>query len=79
MVPHEYPDELTTTETALTLYSRSLQAYTLRLWTESLKAAEERREHAYQHHTCCTGDLSLRRTRGRQRRTRSATTRLTLT
>ncbi|KAJ6544014.1 hypothetical protein B0H19DRAFT_1169334 [Mycena capillaripes] len=27
----------------IALYSRALQAYTLRLWTESLKAVEERR------------------------------------
>jgi hypothetical protein len=27
----------------MTLYARALQAYTLRLWTESLKAVEERR------------------------------------
>ncbi|KAJ7242596.1 hypothetical protein B0H12DRAFT_1132305 [Mycena haematopus] len=41
---------------AIILYSRALQAYTLRLWTETLKATEERR--AQKERERCSGTLT---------------------
>ncbi|KAF7337714.1 hypothetical protein MSAN_02245000 [Mycena sanguinolenta] len=51
--PHP-PDEAAANP--ITLYSRALQAYTLRLWTETLKAEEERC--AQKERESCSGALS---------------------
>ncbi|KAF7347371.1 hypothetical protein MVEN_01492900 [Mycena venus] len=51
--PHSRPPDEDAVD-PIALYSRALQAYTLRLWTESLKAVEERRAQK----ESCSGTLA---------------------
>ncbi|KAK7063761.1 hypothetical protein R3P38DRAFT_2820194 [Favolaschia claudopus] len=41
--PNPRPPDDEEEHNSIALYNRALQAYTLRLWTESLKAVEEKR------------------------------------
>lgn len=67
--PHSpHPDEGTLDP--MTLYARALQAYTLRLWTESLKAVEERRASVAQKES--GADLTVLKVKKKQSSTTSS-------
>ncbi|KAJ7757525.1 hypothetical protein B0H16DRAFT_1536924 [Mycena metata] len=57
----------------IAIYSRALQAYTLRLWTESLKAVEERRAQKEIPKVAHQADLALKK-RKKVRRSSATTT-----
>ncbi|KAJ7455916.1 hypothetical protein B0H11DRAFT_2244264 [Mycena galericulata] len=58
---HPHDDAAVDVLDPIALYSRALQTYTLRLWTESLKAAEERRRTKKEAARAVHHDLKLKK------------------